>query len=155
MAAMRDDIDKIMQVMETAFDPQWGEAWNRRQLSDSLAMPHIQYSLIGSDGNSPDPEIAPAGFTLTKYVAGEEELLLIAIAPSYRNRGLATRLLQQCFDEAAGRGAERIFLEMRDNNPARKLYETLGFEPIGRRKDYYTGKNGMQIDAITFTKSLR
>lgn len=154
MATMRDDIDKIMQIMDAAFDPQWGEAWNRRQLSDSLAMPHIQYNLIDSRGNSPAGDNDAAGFTLTKYVADEEELLLIAVAPNHRGKGLAKRLLEHCFTDAIQHGAERIFLEMRDNNPARAMYEALGFHPIGRRKDYYTGKDSTRIDAITFAKQL-
>ncbi|MGB7374092.1 GNAT family N-acetyltransferase [Pontixanthobacter sp.] len=151
---MRDDIDGIMHVMEAAFDPQWGEAWNRRQLSDSLVLPHIHYTLVDSGGNYPDGCKSAAGFTLTKYVAQEEEILLIAVDPRHRGKGLARQLLNRCFTDAAQRGAERIFLEMRENNPARALYEALGFCPIGRRENYYTGKDGTRIDAITFAKKL-
>lgn len=151
---MTDDIDKIMSVMEIGFDPQWGEAWNRRQLSDSLLMPHTAYKLIDSEGNSPPKNNDIAGFTLTKFVADEEELLLIAIAPKHRAKGLGSALLKLCFDDAKTHGAERIFLEMRDNNTARTMYERLGFEPIGRRTKYYTGLDGTRIDAITFAKAL-
>ena len=47
----------------------------------------------------------------------------------------------------------KIFLEMRANNPAEKLYRKMGFEPIGRRKNYYRTENGEQLDAITFALS--
>lgn len=151
---MNDDIDTIMTLMETSFDPVWGEAWNRRQLSDSLSMPHTQYSLIDAGGNCPPVGDKAAGFALTKYVAGEEEVLLIAVDPAHRSKGIGSALLRQCFQSAITRGAERIFLEMRDNNTARSLYERLGFEAIGRRKDYYTSANGSRIDAITFAKTL-
>lgn len=153
-APMNDDIDTIMSLMDTSFDPLWGEAWNRRQLSDSLSMPHTQYCLIDTGCNCPPADDQAAGFALTKYVAGEEELLLIAVDPAHRSKGIGSALLYQCFQNAIARGAERIFLEMRDNNTARSIYERLGFEPIGRRKDYYTSADGTRIDAITFAKTL-
>ena len=151
---MMDDIDKIMEVMEEAFDPQWGEAWNRRQISDSLALPHNHYRLINSLGGVPEPEEPAAGFSLIRIAPGEEELLLIAIRPSLRRSGLARRLLQSFTDDARGRGADKIFLEMRANNTAENLYRSLGFEPIGRRNQYYTGADGVKIDAITFALTL-
>ena len=36
---MNDDLDRIMAVMDAAFDPAWAEAWTRRQVGDSLALP--------------------------------------------------------------------------------------------------------------------
>jgi ribosomal-protein-alanine N-acetyltransferase len=151
---MRDDIDKIMEVMEVAFDPQWGEAWNRRQISDSLAMPHNHYRLIAENGAEPQDDQSAAGFTLIRVVPGEEELLLIGVQPDLRGKGLGKQLLQQFTQDARSRGAEKIFLEMRANNPAEVLYRSLGFEPIGRREQYYTAKDGVRLDAITFSLKL-
>ena len=51
-------------------------------------------------------------------------------------------------------GAESIFLEMRANNPAETLYRECGFEPIGRRVDYYRTADGTPLDAITFARKL-
>ena len=56
---MSDDLDRIMAVMDAAFDPAWGEAWNRRQVSDSLAFPHTHFRLLGADG-LPPPGGCPA-----------------------------------------------------------------------------------------------
>mgnify|MGYP000153265613 FL=1 len=149
-----DDIDKIMAVMETAFDPQWGEAWNRRQVSDSLTMPHTQYRLVDEQGNEPKEGEPAAGFALTKIAPGEEELLLVAVQPESRGTGLGKQLIQQFTQDARGRNAERIVLEMRANNPAETLYRAVGFEPIGRRERYYSMPDGSKIDAITFAKKL-
>ena len=85
---------------------------------------------------------------------GEEELLLIAVAPEHRGKGLGTRLLHQVLEDARNRGAERVFLEMRFNNPAIELYQKAGFTPIGRRKHYYNLPDGSRIDAITFACHL-
>ena len=43
---------------------------------------------------------------------------------------------------------------MRENNPARSLYESNGFAPIGRRKNYYRLGDGARMDAITFGLDL-
>ncbi|MXO84031.1 ribosomal protein S18-alanine N-acetyltransferase [Altererythrobacter aestiaquae] len=143
-----------MEVMEAAFDPQWGEAWNRRQLTDSLLMPHNRYRLIDANGDEPAEAAPAAGFSLIKTISGEEELLLIAIRPELRGSGLGRELLQKFIDDARKRGAAKIFLEMRANNPADKLYRSMGFEPIGRREQYYKAANGTRIDAITMALSL-
>ncbi|MXO90693.1 GNAT family N-acetyltransferase [Pontixanthobacter aquaemixtae] len=151
---MTDDIDKIMDVMDAAFDPQWGEAWNRRQLTDSLAMPHTHYQLIGADGRIPTESSPAAGFTLTKAAPGEEELLLVAVRPEFRGTGLGKKLLQIFTDKARERKADTVFLEMRANNPAETLYRSVGFEPVGRRENYYLMADGNRIDAITFRLTL-
>lgn len=151
---MNDDLDRIMAVMDAAFDPHWGEAWTRNQVADSLAMPNMHYSLIAADGVPPSDGGAAAGFTLGRAAPGEEELLLIAVEPAHRGRGLGVRLLERFAADARARGAERVFLEMRSNNPAQSLYRTLGFEPIGKRREYYRQPDGNRVDAITFAKSL-
>jgi ribosomal-protein-alanine N-acetyltransferase len=151
---MNDDLDKLMRVMGCAFEPAWGEAWTRRQVADSLALPHTHYDLLAGTGASPRESEEAAGFTLVRAAPGEEELLLIGVDPAHRRRGLGSTLLQRLFDAAKKRSAERIFLEMRSNNPAITLYRSHGFEPIGRRRDYYRLLDGSRIDAITFGKHL-
>jgi len=151
---MMDDVDQIMRIMHYAFDPQWGEAWNRRQISSSLAMPSTHYRLIGPTGAPNNIDETAAGFVLVRSAPGEEELLLIAVEPSFRGRNLGRKLLNLFANDAAKRGAERIFLEMRENNPAEYLYKSFGFCEIGRRKDYYRSMNGDRIDAITFGMEL-
>ncbi|MXO85671.1 GNAT family N-acetyltransferase [Altererythrobacter aurantiacus] len=154
-AAPVEDIDRMMEIMEAAFDPRWGEAWNRRQLSDALVTPSTHYLLCDVSGNCPGDRAAEqAGFLLSRAAPGEEELLLVAVRPEYRRRGHAAKLIERFFRDAAARGAEAVFLEMRENNPARKLYERSGFEPIGRRRGYYRESNGERLDALTFKRSL-
>jgi ribosomal-protein-alanine N-acetyltransferase len=145
-----DDIDRIMAVMEYAFPPEFGEAWNRRQVSDSLLLGATHHGLIGPDGNcAPDPSDNTAGFFLSRSVLDEEELLLFAIAPEWRRRGLGHTLLIHFIVSARQRGKKRLFLEMRRNNPAGVLYAAHGFRPIGIRPRYYRASNGERIDAIT------
>lgn len=147
---MIDDVDRIMVIMEAAFEPAFGEAWTRRQVEDALIVGNCHYLLIGPDGEIA-PESDAVGFSLSRHGFREEELLLFAILPAYRKKGLGQRLLEYFADSARSRKAERLLLEMRRGNPAERLYRTFGFKPIGERPKYYRTPDGNRIDAITFS----
>lgn len=150
-----DCVDAIMRVMNGAFDPAFGEAWNQRQVSDALVLPSTHALLIDAKGNlveTGSDEVV--GFVLSRHAADEEELLLIAVLPQYRAHGLGQALIDRLFEAAANRGVRRVFLEMRRGNPATHLYHKVGFEPIGERPNYYKMQDGTRIDAITFARTL-
>lgn len=149
-AGCGDDIDRIMEVMAGAFAPEYGEAWNRRQVSDSLLLAGTRYRLIGADGTlEPPPEEPAAGFALLRAMFDEEELLLFAVLPQYRGQGLGAALLKAVIADASTRGIRRLFLEMRRNNPAGKLYAGFGFRTIGIRPGYYRIASGERLDALS------
>jgi len=78
------------------------------------------------------------GFIAGRAVGEEWEIENIAVAGPVRRRGLGTHLLGEFLDLARGRGAEAVFLEVRESNlAARRLYEKWAFVQTGRRKDYY------------------
>ena len=149
---MTDDLDRIMAVMTAAFDPAYGEAWTRRQVSDALVVPTTHYLLAGVDGGCPGPDEPAVGFLLSRGAAGEEELLLIAVDPEHRGNGIGTALIERFIDTARQRGMEKLFLEMRDGNPAERLYRAMGFEPVGRRRQYYRSARNGPLDAITYAR---
>ncbi len=153
MIAPDDDIDRIMAIMAAAFAPEYGEAWSRRQVEDALLVGNCHYGLVTSGGGEPDPGEAAAGFYLSRHGVEEEELLLLAVDPGHRRRGLGLRLLERFSTSAKTRGAQRLLLEMRRDNPAAALYLNFGFLPIGERRNYYRTPNGMQMDAVTFACS--
>lgn len=148
---MSDIVASIMEVMDTAFDPTWGEAWNARQVSDALVMPSTFAILISEDGQiDENAQEKPAGFCISRHAPGEEELLLIGVKPQHRESGLGRKLILELVENARSREVSRLFLEMRANNPAEHLYRQLGFQPIGKRPKYYRLSNGERMDAITF-----
>lgn len=147
---MIDDVDRIMAVMEAAFDPAYGEAWNRRQVEDALVVGNCHYLLAWPGGFSSDADAPPAGFCLSRHGFEEEELLLFAVAPEFRGQGVGRAMLERFAAEAQARGARRLLLEMRRGNPAERLYIRFGFVPIGQRPNYYRAADGSRIDAITF-----
>jgi ribosomal-protein-alanine N-acetyltransferase len=147
------NIAAIMSVMGQAFDPRFGEAWSAAQLTGSLALPdtwaEIAYDTAG------DVTTPAAGFALTRRVLTSSELLLVAVAPAWRGTGLGARLIDASRRSAVGRGAEEMFLEVRDGNAAaQRLYQAHGFQIVGRRKDYYSGGTNERFDAITMRCSL-
>ena len=149
MITPADDLDRILAVMSAAFDPAYGEAWTRRQVEDALLLGNCHYLLVGSDGATADESDA-AGFSLSRTGVDEEELLLFAVAPSHRRRGLGRKMLDALAQSARNRGATRLLLEMRRGNPAESLYRAFGFQAIGERPNYYRLPYGERIDAITF-----
>jgi len=155
LIAPADDIDRIMAVMKAAFDPAYGEAWTRRQVEDALLVGNCHYLLIGPGGGDPLPGETAAGFALSRHGFQEEELLLFAVDPAWRRRGLGARMLERLATAASARGAERLLLEMRRGNPAETLYRSFGFEQIGTRPNYYRAPDGDRIDAVTFARRLK
>ena len=148
------DIDKVMAVMDAAFDPHWREAWTRRQVEDSLALSSGFMILMDETGSYPCDGKPAAGFVLARRVLDEVELLLIGVVPEKRGRGLGRKLLDEFLHKSSQFGAANVFLEVRANNQAEKVYRAAGFTPIGRRKDYYRTVDGTRIDAVTFGKAL-
>ncbi len=90
-----------------------------------------------------------AGFLLGRVVAAEAEILTLAVDPAARSQGIGQRLVGDFLTQARMRGAERIFLEVAQTNPAAcALYARCGFTPQGRRKAYYRDQGGHPVDAL-------
>jgi len=149
-----DDVDRIMAVMAAAFEPRYGEAWNRRQVEDALTIGNCHYLLANSRGELAREDDDVAGFALSRHGFEEEELLLFAVLPEFRGRGIGRNLLDALQLAARSRGASRLVLEMRRGNTAESLYRSFGFETIGERPDYYRTSDGVHIDAITFAMNI-
>ena len=140
-------LNVIVRIMQTAFSSRYGESWNNNQCRSMLSLPSTQL-MIASYNNE------PCGFTISRDIAGEEELLMIAVDPQCQNKGIGLILLKQLIADATNNSVAAVFLEVRSNNPAQNLYERLGFQKIGLRKAYYTGERKEKFDAITYRKTL-
>ncbi len=135
-------------LMESAFDPRFGEAWSTAQLAGALSIADT-WGQLGFDDDE------PYGFSLTRRVVDEAELMLVAVLPAERGRGLGRRLVEGAMHKARQRGARKMFLEVRDGNAsALHLYASLGFSAAGRRQNYYMGTAGERFDAITMRRNL-
>jgi len=140
------DLDSVMHVMEDSFDPAFGEAWSAPQCAGLLPMPGIWLVLAEDRGEV-------IGFSLSRAVADEAELLLLAVKKKAQRRGTGKLLLSRFLEDAAARGATRLYLEVRDGNSAVELYKSHGFSEAGRRSKYYTGCDGQIYDSLTLSRA--
>ncbi len=98
---------------------------------------------------------APLGFLIGRAVAGEAELLTIAVDPAARRQGIAAGLVAGFLAEARARGAGVAFLEVAaDNAAALALYGAAGFAESGRRRGYYVGPDGRAVDAVLMSRGV-
>ena len=91
---------------------------------------------------------APVGFILVRDLGNECEVLSLGVAPRWRRRGIAQKLLRTALAEALRRALPSVVLEVAvDNEAARALYRAVGFVAVGRRARYYNRPDG-RIDAL-------
>lgn len=140
-------IDEVMPVMNAAFEAGYGEAWTELQTLSMMALPGVWLSLARIDERA-------VGFALNRIVADEAELLLLAVDPAGRRRGVGMALIERSRSIARSRGGLRLHLEVRHNNPAMELYKKARFDVVGRRPAYYRGIDGQSHDALTLSCSL-
>lgn len=96
----------------------------------------------------------PHGFALARTVAGETELLTLAVDPAFQRQGKGRRLTEGWIISARSQ-ADVAFLEVAsDNSGACALYHELGFVDVGQRKAYYQRENMASADAILMQRSL-
>ena len=125
--------DQLADIHAEAFEAPWDKAAFARLL-DSAGI-----SLLGDE----------RGFILTRTIADEAEILTLAVRPSCRRQGLARLLVEHAVVVTATLGAERMFLEVAENNAAAiGLYTVCGFEQVGLRKNYYTRTDGSSEHAL-------
>ncbi|WP_350349188.1 ribosomal protein S18-alanine N-acetyltransferase [Agromyces sp. G08B096] len=138
--ARLDDLAAVMELERATFtDDAWPEDAMRREFES----PHGYYLVVVDDA-APEVILGYAGL-LAGRGSGEGDIQTIAVASDLRGQGVGRTLMQALIAEARRRGAERLFLEVRADNPvARALYDSLGFVEIGVRPRYYRGG----IDAV-------
>ncbi|MEG1452951.1 ribosomal protein S18-alanine N-acetyltransferase [Brevundimonas sp.] len=125
--------DQLAAIHAEAFDAPWEKA-AFAQLLDSTGV-----SVLGDE----------RGFILTRTVADEAEILTIGVRPACRRQGLARHLVEQAIVATRILGAQRMFLEVAENNLAAiGLYRACGFEQVGLRKNYYTRTDGSLEHAL-------
>lgn len=135
-AARGEDAGDLGALHAAAF----ASPWSRADLADMLASPGA-FALL-AEGE---------GFILCRAIAGEAEILTLAVAPAARRRGTGRALVEAAAGVAGTLGAETLFLEVaHDNAAALALYDAAGFSRVGLRRGYYaTG-----ADAVVMRRAL-
>lgn len=128
--AVADDVAAIVALEAASFplDP-----WSENLVGEGVGamLPTVTYVVAEEAG-------AFAGYAVVSVVDVDAELQRIAVPQERRRTGVATALLDAVRAVAAGGGAGRLLLEVReDNTAARLFYERHGFTELGRRPRYY------------------
>ena len=152
------DLDSVLEIESVShFHP-----WTRGNFSDSLAAGHWAYCIRPQldqaiKGSYLDPAILWAYCILFPAV-DELHLLNITVSPKLRKLGLGSRMMAAIEGVAAQQNIPRIILEVRPSNIAAvSLYQKLGYEQIGTRKNYYPAEPelGIREDALVMAKSIK
>ena len=106
------------------------------------------------DRNKIEYEKNLVGYGVMLISSDESHILNLCVHPDYQSIGLGKQLLKHFLELAKTHNISRIFLETRPTNfKAIKLYLDLGFNEIGRRRNYYPTKIGRE-DALVLAKTL-
>jgi ribosomal-protein-alanine N-acetyltransferase len=142
--ATPDDGAALAEVHAAAFDKPWTAADILRFAGDRGG-----FALVAQADDG-----ALAGFILCRMIAGETEILTLAVRPTFRRQGIAAALVGEAAGVAA-LTADAMFLEVAEDNPgAIALYERTGFQPVGRRRAYYGRAGAPAVDALVMRRPL-
>lgn len=113
--------------LETFSDP-----WSEEDFKNSMNEPNNVYLVAEMDG-------LIAGYCGYWGIAGEGYIYNVAVKKEYRRHGIGYQMLKKMLMESVDRGVASFTLEVRRSNEAAiHLYESLGFESAGIRKDFYS-----------------
>src|SRR3546814_20458311 len=123
------DLAAVMRVMDAAFEPAYGEAWTGAQLLTLFALPSARVCLAW-DGEE------ACGFSAARIAGPESELLLLAVDPQFRGRGIGGLLIDDWRAWAGEQGAADHFLRMRAYKCAGSLSARAVFAGFGTLPAY-------------------
>ena len=125
------DLDAVLAIEQQSFSMPWTDAMFRSELHNERTSRLLVARTEPTDG----PVV---GYIAYRIVLDEMHVILMAVAPAWRRRGIARQLLSQAMDQARAVGCIRATLEVRvSNTPALQLYYSLRFAPVGTRPKYY------------------
>ena len=113
-------------------------AWSREQIS---SLPEYAAYIAAFEGDT------LCGIASMYMIAGEGQVMNVAVSPSYRRRGIANGLMESLTERAVDNKCENITLEVaEDNISAISLYKKCGFTCVGRRKGFYNGTDALLME---------
>lgn len=93
-------------------------------------------------------------YSILSIAAGEAHIMNISVDPKEQKQGIGGKMIKHLIKVARQGKAQSIFLEVRPSNAAAiALYEKMGFNQIGVRKNYYPGPEGRE-DALMLALEL-
>ncbi len=122
-----EDIPTIVEIERTSFSMPWSETSFLNELRKPRAVSRVAV-LNG----------IVVGHLCAQTAADEGHILNLAVRADYRQKGIATALVENIIEELKLRACRYLYLEVRASNyAARRLYQGFGFRIVGTRKKYY------------------
>lgn len=120
-------VTQVAELEKLCFSAPWSENSIRYELTNPLSL-----WLVAMEGDN------LAGYVGSQTVMDESDMMNVAVDPAFRRRGVARALVEALVLALKERNAHALTLEVRaSNEPAKALYEQLGFAQVGRRPNYY------------------
>jgi len=134
-----DDLAGVQRIEALSFSVPWPEQAYRSEIQTNRLASYLVAKVEGE-------VVAYGGIWL---MVDEAHVTTVAVDPGWRRQKIGARLLLALLDVALARGAHEATLEVRLSNlPARRMYETFGFRPVGLRPRYYSDNDE---DALIMT----
>ena len=122
-----EHVPQVAQLEKLCFSDPWSE----RSISSELQNPLSLWLVAQEDGRV-------LGYVGSQTVLDESDMMNVAVDPAFRRRGIARSLIEALIAALAEGGSRCLKLEVRvSNESARNLYESMGFQKLGLRKNYY------------------
>ena len=120
-------VEKIAELEKLCFSDPWSVKSIASELENQLSL-----WVVAMDGEK------LVGYVGSQSVLGWADMMNLAVAPDYRQRGIAQALVNELIARLQQNQVTCLTLEVRvSNTPAISLYEKLGFATVGRRPNYY------------------
>ena len=130
------DFDRLYEIEQQAHLVPWSFGTLKNNQGDR----YLNLKLIEND--------QIIGFAICQIVLDEATLFDIAILPSHQGNGLGKLLLNELIAQLKEKAVQTLWLEVRESNPARFLYEKIGFNEVDIRKNYYPKPSGGRENAV-------
>lgn len=136
----KDHVDGIKAIDDLCFE----SPWSLKSFESELTNPLAVYFVAIKD----DKVIGYAGYW---WIFDEGQITNIAVHPDFRQKGIASALMDEMVKKCSVTDVYTLTLEVRvSNSSAIALYEKYGFEKVGLRPKYYGNKE----DAVLMTKEI-
>ena len=134
-------VAQVAELEKICFSDPWSEKSVASELDNALSL----WLVAEDDG-------CVAGYIGSQTVMDESDMMNVAVHPDFRRRGIAEALVNALCDALKEQGSVSLTLEVRaSNDPAKALYEKLGFLQVGKRPNYYRNP---KEDALILKKML-